>query len=423
MGLVRKLLPQLNEYILPYVLVALLLFALSGAAVESLLTEPSTINAYPPGVQVFPDTSVAEGLFYFPPAHERLTSTGKLLRVEAMPSWVAVPKGARAWRILYTSKMPSGSLTVVSGFVVAPSRPSPPGGFPVIAWAHATTGLAYLCAPSRFAYLDIPYLETFIAKGYVVAATDYQGLGTTGTLPYLVGSAEAEALLDSVKAAEQIPLAHASNNVIAFGYSEGGQGALFAGQIAHSYSPSLHLLGVVAEAPPTHLRELMVQIKNSKADLPFYVLLAYAWSITYHQPLNDMLTPTGMSRIGVLQSQCIAGIQEAYGNLQPNQVIPPHLLHHRRLSRLLKENDPGRSPITVPVLITQGGSDSIIPVSLTEETTKMMCDNEHDTVHLLVFPKANHGTILQASRRAVLSFMDNRFDNVKVQRRCIFQRY
>lgn len=278
MGLVRKLLPQLNEYILPYVLVALLLFALSGAAVESLLTEPSTINAYPPGVQVFPDTSVAEGLFYFPPAHERLTSTGKLLRVEAMPSWVAVPKGARAWRILYTSKMPSGSLTVVSGFVVAPSRPSPPGGFPVIAWAHATTGLAYLCAPSRFAYLDIPYLETFIAKGYVVAATDYQGLGTTGTLPYLVGSAEAEALLDSVKAAEQIPLAHASNNVIAFGYSEGGQGALFAGQIAHSYSPSLHLLGVVAEAPPTHLRELMVQIKNSKADLPFYVLLAYAWS-------------------------------------------------------------------------------------------------------------------------------------------------
>ena len=412
-----------STLVLPYVLIILLLLVTAVAAVSSVLTQPITTGTYPPGVQIFPDTPIAEGLFYFPPTHESLTPTGKLLRVEVMPKWVDVPKGARAWRILYTSKMPSGLPTVVSGFVVAPRKQPPPRGFPVIAWAHATTGLSYLCAPSRFAYLDIPYLKTLIARGYVIVATDYQGLGTTGTLPYLVGSAEAEALLDSVKAAEQIPLAHASNQAIVFGYSEGGQGALFAGQIAHSYSPSLHLVGVVAEAPPTHLRELIGQITSSKADLPFYVLLAYAWSTTYHYPLSKMLTRTGIDRIGILQDHCIAGIQRVFGNLQPDQVIAPHLLRSSSLNKLLSENDPGRSPTLVPILITQGNKDTIIPASLTEKTAKGMCNNEHDAVHMLVFSGANHGTILQASRQAVLSFINDRFNGAKLEHRCYFHQY
>ena len=38
-------------------------------------------------------------------------------------------------------------------------------------------------------------------RGSVVAATDYPGLGTPGTHPYLVGDSEARAVIDFVRAA------------------------------------------------------------------------------------------------------------------------------------------------------------------------------------------------------------------------------
>ena len=39
-----------------------------------------------------------------------------------------------------------------------------------------------------------------LEHGYVVAATDYPGLGSMGTHPYLIGVTEAHAVLDFVRA-------------------------------------------------------------------------------------------------------------------------------------------------------------------------------------------------------------------------------
>jgi hypothetical protein len=49
-------------------------------------------------------------------------------------------------------------------------------------------------------------------RGYVVAATDYPGLGTPEVHPYLVGTSEAHAVLDSVRAARAIPEAAAGTH-------------------------------------------------------------------------------------------------------------------------------------------------------------------------------------------------------------------
>ena len=50
--------------------------------------------------------------------------------------------------------------------------------------------------------------------GYVLAATDYQGLGTPGPHPYLVGAAEAMNALDSVRAARNLTEAGASSDFV-----------------------------------------------------------------------------------------------------------------------------------------------------------------------------------------------------------------
>ena len=70
-------------------------------------------------------------------------------------------------------------------------------------------------------------LRQLIEQGAVVAATDYPGLGTTGPHPYLVGDSEARAVIDSVRAAHNLPGAETGNSFAVWGHSQGGQASLF----------------------------------------------------------------------------------------------------------------------------------------------------------------------------------------------------
>ena len=92
-------------------------------------------------------------------------------------------------------------------------------------------------------------LQTFLDAGYVVAATDYEGLGTPGLHPSLVGESEGRGVLDAARAARGMKAAAAGSKALVFGLSEGGHSALFAGELAASYAPELRVLGVAAVAP------------------------------------------------------------------------------------------------------------------------------------------------------------------------------
>jgi hypothetical protein len=62
----------------------------------------------------------------------------------------------------------------------------------VVTWGHGTTGIGDGCAPTRYdnpqdvTTID-PLLQRWIGAGYAVVRTDYEGLGTPGTHPYLIG--------------------------------------------------------------------------------------------------------------------------------------------------------------------------------------------------------------------------------------------
>src|ERR1022692_657118 len=131
----------------------------------------------------------------------------------------------------------------------------------VLSWAHRTTGVADICAPSRDApghpshiYVQIAdaMLNLWVSRGWVVVKTDYQGLGTPGRHPYLVGAAAARDAVDIVVAARQLFPAIGRRWVV-MGHSQGGHAALFAASLAQAGSPGLDpgldLAGAVAIAP------------------------------------------------------------------------------------------------------------------------------------------------------------------------------
>ena len=125
---------------------------------------------------------------------------GTLVRQQAMDG---APLGAAAYRVLYQSTGLKDEPIFVSGVVVVPRGDPPPGGRPIVAWAHPTSGITPRCAPSLaiFVFQQIQGLRELVERGYVVAATDYPGLGTPGPHPYLVGESEARAVIDVVRVA------------------------------------------------------------------------------------------------------------------------------------------------------------------------------------------------------------------------------
>ena len=172
---------------------------------------------------------------------------------------------------------------MVSGVLVAPDGPAPAGGRPVVTWAHGTTGTADICAPSKAKDVasTLPDIAEFVRDGYVVVATDYEGLGTPGLHPYLVGESEGRGVLDAGTLLATSPDAHADANVAIYGYSQGGHAVLFAGQIAPTYAPDLHIVGDVAGAPVGDLKLLLPVATSVAAYRGFAIMGGFGTAAAY----------------------------------------------------------------------------------------------------------------------------------------------
>src|ERR1700761_7405261 len=221
-------------------------------------------------------TATAQTSFYDAPRSMLAGQPGTLVRQEVIDG---APLGATAYRVLYRSTGMKGEPIFVSGVVIVPEGDPPPGGRPIVAWAHPTSGVTPRCAPSLaiFLFQEIQGLRSFIERGYIVAATDYPGLGTPETHPYLVGDSEGRAVLDIVRAASNMPDAGGGKRFAAWGHSQGGQASLFTGMIAKAYAPELELVGVAAAAPATDLATLMKDDLGTSGGNNLMAMTLWSW--------------------------------------------------------------------------------------------------------------------------------------------------
>ena len=113
--------------------------------------------------------------------------------------------GPAAWRMMYLSESIQGEPIAVTGTAVVPSIAAPDGGRPILSVAHGTTGIADQCAPSHDPSSDVAAHIRYVNAGYLVAFSDYEGLGTPGRHPYVVGESEGRSVLDAATAAAPAP--------------------------------------------------------------------------------------------------------------------------------------------------------------------------------------------------------------------------
>lgn len=304
---------------------------------------------------------------------------------------VAVPTAARTTTVVYRSRAITGAPAVMSASVAFPRTDPPRQGWPVVVWNHVTTGAADACAPSRVTADSSErekmtrgdaIVRRLAAAGLVVVRPDYEGLGTPGPHPYLVGRSLARSARDAFRAARDLDPRVGRRWVVA-GHSEGGQAALFTGVGGHDAVPGTELRGVVAMAPPTHLSDLfrlgpLIPVTgpgiNELSALAGLVLggaqqdeprLAQLYAAGALSPAANALLPH-------LEDRCHLdlGKADSWGGLAPAQVPGPRAddaspLLHATLDR----NDPRSAPVPpdLPVRIDQGLADPVVPFAFTEE--------------------------------------------------------
>lgn len=348
-----------------------------------------------------PDTPDA---FYAGPAHVP-TEPGVLVRHEAFTR--AVPAGARAWRILYTTTRADGTPTLASGLVMAatdrPGDARPVIARPVIAWAHGTTGIVPGCAPSMIAepFALVPALDALLAAGWVYVATDYAGLGTAGPHGYFVGEAEARAVLDAVRAARAIDGLRLDRRTVVWGHSQGGHAALWAGIAAPAYAPDIALDGIAALAPVTDLPGLIEATRASAFGKIVDAYLMRAYEAVYPDiDRQTYLHPGAALAVDDIARRCIVGRADARLSLVETRALPRDGIFARAptdgpLGAHLAENTP-RDPITAPLLIAQAESDAIVPRAVQDGYVTAQCARGQ-AIDYRVYADRDHLSLLAAT--------------------------
>jgi pimeloyl-ACP methyl ester carboxylesterase len=355
----------------------------------------------------------AQTAFYRAPPSLIAGAPGTLIRQESIGG---APLDATTYRVLYRSTGIDGKPILVSGVVIVPPGDPPPGGRPIVAWAHPTSGVVPRCAPSLaiFLFEQIQGLRSFVRDGYVVAATDYPGLGTEGPHPYLVGISEARAVIDSVRVAAQLPGAGGGKKFVVWGHSQGGHAALFTGLIVKAYAPELELLGVAAAAPATDLVALMNEDIDSVGGKNITAMTLWSWQRVFDANMDKVVDRRAIPVVNQLARECIEGPFDIRIRQRTEQPLEQYFLTTKHPSdiepwhTLLAKNSPGTLPVEFPVFLAQGTDDVIVRPTVTQDYARALC-GAGSKVRILSMPNIGHGRAAQASTEAMLGWTSARF--------------
>jgi pimeloyl-ACP methyl ester carboxylesterase len=287
--------------------------------------------------------------------------------------------------------------TEVSGMVFAPKKPPPPGGWPVFAFAHGSTGIDTHCAPSLSADLvgQGAFITGWIRAGFAVAFPDYQGLGAPGIHPYLDSRTAGFNLIDAVRALRNT-FPGISPKWAAYGSSQGGGAAWAANEQAATYAPELQLVGATAIAPSTNPVALLDKAEAgtlTRSQGPVFV-----WLLTAINRLNPALDLNNFRRgvaaqhwdaISACSGALLSTRNQAWNDLTAPDLAPATPEAAQQLRNLLMPWVLPQRPLSAPLFVIYGGQDPFIDAAWVEEAVAHACALGGTVVWRLEPPKGH----------------------------------
>jgi hypothetical protein len=378
-------------------------------------------------------TTPADDPFYKPPSPLPDGKPGDVIR--SRPAVFTVDpishspyEGVKSWQVLYRSETAQGQSSAVSGMVLVPTKAwTGQGKRPLVSYGVGTRGLGDACAPSYTLTQGLDYEELFIAdalsRGWAVAVTDMEGLGTPGQHTYEVGSSQGKALLNVARAAQRLPDAGLGGSPVGlWGYSQGGTTSGWAAELAKSYAPELAIKGAFAGGVPADLRAVAKGLDGS----PFVALMfmaAVGYDAAYPElGLDKYLNDKGRELLGKAKDMCLVSfdgpltvVQTAFQHISDYTTSDP--LATPQWQQRLDANKLGSTAPSVPVLQTQAVYDEIIPFEQADTLHKAWCAKGANLTWK-TYTYAEHATGMLWSEPDAMTFLADRFAGKPVTGNC-----
>ncbi|KAG7007488.1 hypothetical protein G7Y79_00009g025970 [Physcia stellaris] len=359
--------------------------------------------------------SVIEDPFYKTSPDDANIEPGNALKVEHETDTTRyhLPPATAISRFVYQSEDYRGSRVPVSAMMLWPYSPKTlEDGYPIVAWAHGTSGTTPDSAPSNHKSVWQHFLAPYqlVSNGYVVVATDYAGLGVhrmpSGdfiTHEYLASPSHANDVVYAVQAAQSI-FSELSKRFLVLGHSQGG-GAAWATAHRQAIKPVAGYLGAVAVSPVTTIVD---------QPEPFRSILALATcpglaSISNEFMINDVLTELGLQRLEFIEATGV-GVAAALFMLRDENLLDPDWDQDIHLQKFHEEISNGGKEIAGPLLVIHGESDDrLSPAATARAVDKTAVDFPSSQLEYVSVPDVTHVPALQASQRLWMEWIADRF--------------
>lgn len=347
-----------------------------------------------------------------------LSHAGELIRSEVGTGY-ELPGGITATRIAYASRNVSGEPVLATGVVLVPPGEAPEGGWPIVAWAHGTAGVARDCAPSlmKNIYYGWEGLFLYPLAGYAVVATDYAGLGSPGPHQYMWGKANGNDVAYSVPAA-RAAVPSLGENWVAIGHSQGGYAAL---RVQHMDKEARHgFLGSIPIAAGANVGDVWAMsdpmMQSVGATIPMMALSIK--SVYPELDLAKMLGPGARERLPVIQNDaCYFAAEEAMRGVTREQGRVEGWRHVPEVEAFAQANRVFDAPYDDPILLIVSSGDFFIAPQLRENIYVEMCQVASRARYLEVSGVDHEGTI-NGSFHQQLAWMADRFAGREVEQGC-----
>ncbi|QEE26276.1 MAG: alpha/beta fold hydrolase [Rhodanobacter sp.] len=344
-------------------------------------------------------------------------SPGALLSASPTAVSPLLAHAGKRYLITYRSRGVQGEPIVVSGYALLPKGQPPKGGWPVLAWAHGTTGIADPCAPSAdfpggpvhgYQELIDKALDWWLAQGYAVVATDYQGLGTPGGHPYMNAVSQLHTVDDSVRALHRLRPGAFSPDWLVMGHSQGGAAALEVAAHGQADVPNLKLRGAIAIAPGGYHYSAIVPYLRANPHPPvgvalfFPILLEGAQTADPSLHVDDLVSPDMQPLMALARSRCLSEMREEVHEA-PARLFKPDADLKPLVSYLDRQALEHMSP-TVPVMVIQGEADQLVDPRGTKAWYQQTC-KAGKTVFFDAVAHGSHRDALNQSPQGAKNFL------------------
>jgi alpha-beta hydrolase superfamily lysophospholipase len=361
--------------------------------------------------------------FYNPPASLPSQVPGTLVWARAFSGGSALTQAATNTLLLYVTTSPTGKAVAVSGTLSIPHGTPPAGGWPIVSWAHGTTGDAPQCAPSRWDHMNSEQrmLNDWVRNGYAVIQTDYEGEATPGVHPYFIGVASARDVADIVRAARQFDATLGTKWAV-MGHSEGGAATLWTAALAQTWAPELNLVGAVSYAPGSHLTmllhaETMTPLTGSGLVYFGYMVEAAA-AVNPAVDLPNLLSDTGTKLMPQLFERCtLALLDDPQWNTVLGYTLFKPDADFSALKAEFAKNEPGSLSYSTPTLLVQGTADQTVDAIMSDDLAKRLCKNGVPLTYR-EYDGADHQSVMTQSLGDVYAWVRQRFAGDAVKSTC-----